>query len=124
MEEADGSVRFAPFARNRRKGFTTFAQWWANVVYAPVLLHGYWRLVPPSAWLRVLCFPLNVWALEIVQGYGLAFVYGGKNPAWHYSDRWALFDGHITLSHWNLWLLLGAAVHFFAAPWMEERAMA
>lgn len=35
----DGTVKFAPFSRGKRAGFTTWAQFWANVVYT---------CVPPS----------------------------------------------------------------------------
>lgn len=33
----DGNVRFAPFSKACRPGFTTWAQFWANVVYTCVL---------------------------------------------------------------------------------------
>jgi len=45
-------------------GHTTWAQFYGNVVYTPVLLFAY-RAVFDSMLLRILLFPFNIWALEL-----------------------------------------------------------
>jgi len=55
-------------AKTSRQGFTSFAQWWANVLYLPVGFPLYRLLIAP-AWLRIALFPLNLWLLEIIEGY-------------------------------------------------------
>lgn len=106
-------MRFAPGHKDVRGGFTTFEQWWANVLYMPLLLFLYPELVSAyigdSAVVRVLLFPLNVWLLEIVEGYGFMLIFG-QNPAWSYEGSDAFFHGNIKLSHLPLWLLLGVLV--------------
>ncbi|KAF0701630.1 Aste57867_7945 [Aphanomyces stellatus] len=104
-EDADGDVHFTPFQATCRAGHTTWAQFWANVLYTPVLLHTY-RAVVPHPILRVLCFPLNIWLLEIVEGYTLIYLFG-RNIAWTYKTTDAYCHGNIRLGFWKLWLALG-----------------
>jgi hypothetical protein len=118
-EDEHGHVIFTPGEPTCRQGFTTFAQWWANVLYIPILLHVYHAIVP-IAWLRLVLFPFNVWVLEIVEGYFLMLVYG-RNVAWDYTDSQSYFHGNITLSHWNVWLVLGLVVEAlsFVVPYKQ-----
>ena len=56
--------------------FTSFAQFWGNLLYTPILLDVYWSVVVGSsdggmpsalqAMSYVMLFPFNVWLLEIV----------------------------------------------------------
>ncbi|ETV75300.1 hypothetical protein H257_10483 [Aphanomyces astaci] len=104
-ELENGDLRFTPFQPTCRAGHTTWAQFWANVVYTPVLLYAY-RAVVPSAVLRVLLFPCNIWLLEILEGYTLMLLFG-RNIAWTYTTSDAYCHGNIRLGFWKLWLVLG-----------------
>ncbi|KDO20181.1 hypothetical protein SPRG_14529 [Saprolegnia parasitica CBS 223.65] len=107
-EAANGDLAFTPFAATCRPGHTTWAQFWANVLYTPLLLFTY-RAWLPSAFLRVVLFPLNIWLLEIVEGYGLMLVFG-RNIAWTYNTPDAYFHNNIRTGFAGLWLLLGLAL--------------
>jgi hypothetical protein len=39
-----------------------------------------WQAEP---WLRIVLFPFNIWALELLQGFSLRCIFG-FNPAWEY----------------------------------------
>ncbi|KAF8936234.1 hypothetical protein BGZ58_004436 [Dissophora ornata] len=83
VEDPDGTVRVKPFAG--RPGHTTIHQYIMNVFYIPFLIHGYHALIH-STFLRVLLFPLNIWLLEIIQGYTLIYLIG-YNAAWTYRGK-------------------------------------
>ena len=70
----------------------------------------YYTLAPPGL-ARALLFPLNIWALEIVEGYALIYLYG-YNPAWEYRGDDALFHGTIKLSYWRYWLPMGLVLEY------------
>mmetsp|Transcript_37560 Transcript_37560/g.61067 ORF Transcript_37560/g.61067 Transcript_37560/m.61067 type:complete len:218 (+) Transcript_37560:94-747(+) len=89
-------------------GHTTFAQFWANILYCPVLLFTYKRWVQ-SKYLRVLLYPLNIWLLELVVGYSLTFLFG-RNIAWFYPEGDARFDGNIRLKYAVVWWALGVVI--------------
>ena len=127
-DPATGAVTWAPFGQ---PGHTTLHQFWANVMYTPVLLaqaaSGGAGGGGGVSWLHVVLFPLWIWLLEIVEGYTLMLLFG-HNPAWSYSGRRAFFHGNITLGHAPFWVGLGAAVHYggyavltAAARWLAER---
>ncbi|KAG0005782.1 hypothetical protein BGZ79_001901 [Entomortierella chlamydospora] len=84
IEEPDGTVVVKPFAG--RPGHTTVHQYIMNVFYIPILIHGYHALITPT-WLRILLFPINIWILEIIQGYTLIYLIG-YNAAWTYKGKW------------------------------------
>ena len=86
-------VTFTPFASTCRVGHTTWHQFWANVLYTPILLFAYRTTLPDVPLLRVALFPLNVWLLEVVEGYALMFLFDGRNPAWTYTTDDAYFHG-------------------------------
>ncbi|KAF9365404.1 hypothetical protein BGX34_010130 [Mortierella sp. NVP85] len=83
VEDPDGTVRVKPFAG--RPGHTTVHQYIMNVFYIPILIQGYHALIS-STFLRVLLFPLNIWVLEIIQGYTLIYLIG-YNAAWSYRGK-------------------------------------
>jgi hypothetical protein len=44
------------------------------------------QIVP---WVRVVLFPLNIWALELLEGFSLRCIFG-FNPAWEYHGWYRL----------------------------------
>eukprot|EP00971_Amphidinium_carterae_P056221 1109428-Amphidinium_carterae.1 len=104
-ERMDGQMQLKrPFAW----GHSSFAQFWMNILYTPILLQLY-RSIISEAWLRVALFPLNVWLLEIVQGYALIALVG-RNIAWSYHGWDSYCHGNIKLLYVFPWLGLGAVV--------------
>ena len=104
------------FAPPGVKGHTTWAQFFANVLYAPVLLLVYPTLIPGTSltarMMRVALYPLNVWVLEIVEGYGFMFLFR-RNVAWTYEGcPDSLFHGNIRLAYAFPWLGMGLALEF------------
>lgn len=89
-------------------GHSSFAQFWVNVLFSPMLLFTFRSLVH-NPMLRVLLFPLNVWWLEIVEGYLIMFLFG-RNVAWEYRGRDAFFHGNIKIQYALPWMGLGLAV--------------
>mmetsp|Transcript_23542 Transcript_23542/g.46826 ORF Transcript_23542/g.46826 Transcript_23542/m.46826 type:complete len:354 (+) Transcript_23542:56-1117(+) len=114
-DEKTGSVtlHFPP----KKLGHSSFAQFWSNVIFTPLILHFYRSLVSPW-WARVLLFPCNIWALEIIEGYILMFLFG-RNVAWEYRGSSAFFHGNITLDYLLPWMLLGGAVEAAWEPLLE-----
>jgi hypothetical protein len=105
--------------------FTSFAQFWGNLLYVPVLLDAYATAVDGVAqgWVRPLlyigCFPLNVWLLELVLDQLFLLVYN-RNVAWcycTYADSHA--GGALRTGHAVYWLLMGAAL-FFTYPSLKQ----
>jgi len=61
-------------------GYSSFAQFWSNVCFAPFLLLGY-RYVMASidlddSYARIFFFPLSIWLLEAISGYVIMFLFG------------------------------------------------
>lgn len=109
-ELPNGEVQFTPFAKTCRKGFTTFAMFFVNVLYTPIMIDFYFTVVKNNIF-RVLLFPINVWIGEIIMGYYLIYIYEKVNPrAWIYHGNDAYFDGNIKLDHKKLWWVLGLIV--------------
>ena len=88
-----------------RAGHTTFAQFFANVLYIPFGF-AVFNWIFTNFWYRAIFFPLNIWALEIVEGYIFIALYG-KNLAWFYGTPDALCHGNIRIGYATLWILLG-----------------
>ncbi|KAJ3160926.1 hypothetical protein HDU86_008288 [Geranomyces michiganensis] len=108
IETVAGDILIRPFDSRCRKGHTTWEQFFANILYTPFLLEVYPVIIAPW-WLRIALYPLNIWLLEIVEGYFLIFLYG-YNAAWTYRGRDVMFGGNIKLSYAPFWLGLGVAV--------------
>ena len=89
-------------------GHTTWAQFVCNILYVPVLLVTY-RHVVENFWYRVILFPINIWLLEIIQGYSLMFL-AGRNLAWFYDTSDAMFHGNIRLYYAFVWWPFGFVV--------------
>eukprot|EP00736_Rhodelphis_marinus_P014078 Rmarinus@m.23378 len=109
-EDEHGEVHFTPFRKTCRKGFTSWEQFWGNVLYTPILLNVYRTSIPWSV-LRIALYPFNIWTLEIVLGYLLIYLFD-RNVAWTYSGSDAYFSGNIKLSHGFLWIVLGSVIEF------------
>lgn len=127
IQTEDHVVRIAPLAVKGRNGFTSVEQFLLNVLYVPIALHCYFALfkVPSFPWVaqsmvalvRTLCFPFNIWILEIIQDRILRFLYG-FNPAWDYTGApGSRFGGAINLAHWKLWIALGTVPCISSNTW-------
>lgn len=91
----------------RGTSYTSFSQFVAVVLYAPLLLDAYGALLGDLPLLYVSSFPLNVWLLELVVGAALAIVHG-FNVAWCYADYADAFAcEQARLGHAPAWLALG-----------------
>ena len=66
--------------------YTSLAQFGANLLYIPVLLHGYHAVFGGSALAFIALFPLNVWVLEVVEEWCIVRPVFGRNVAWCYLD--------------------------------------
>jgi hypothetical protein len=86
--------------------YTTAVQWFLNVLYLPFLHLYCFPYLEHSMLLFTLVFPLQVWLLEIIQGYLLIWFYG-HNVAWSYSGSDAYFHGNIKLKMYHWWAILG-----------------
>lgn len=129
----------------RGRGYTSAAQFFANVLYTPCLLSGYARVVTAllsaAAWSQasllaplassdsasaaayVTLFPLNIWLYEALLGHALGWFYG-HNVAYCYGDYADAFcDGCCRLGHGVFWLGLGAACLCLQQP-LEHAASA
>lgn len=107
--DSEGTVRFAPLSPNRRKCYTSWAQFFANVVCLPVMIEGLWTKLPHWS-LRLLVFPLIIWLFEVVAGYYLWLVWDAR--PWTYRGKDAFFHGNIKLAHWKVWALLAISLEF------------
>ena len=118
-KEVDGHIIIIPLAERGRKGFTSVEQCVANILYLPIAMHVYLLFFSIDGletfstpylfmmFLRIICFPFNIWLLEIVQDRVMKYMMG-MNPAWDYSSAPnSMFDGAINLHHWKLWIVLG-----------------
>jgi hypothetical protein len=95
-------------------GHTTWAQFVCNCMYIPILLCAYREVVKDQTH-RILFFPINIWLLEIIQGYSLMFLCG-RNIAWFYHTSDARFHGNIRLYYAFVWWPFGALVEALWDP--------
>src|SRR5688572_22205183 len=106
-EGPNGELTFTPFSKTSRKGFTTFAMFFANVLYTPIMIDYYFSIVDGTI-MRILLFPLTIWIGEIIMGYYLLYIYEKVKPrAWYYTGDDAYFENNIKIGHWKLWVILG-----------------
>ena len=108
VEDSAGNVRIVGWSG--KLGHSSFAQFWSNVVFCPMVLFFYRSLVTTSVW-RILLFPLNIWMLEIIEGYIIMFIFG-KNIAWEYRGSDAFCHGNIKIHYAAPWIALGIVVEF------------
>ena len=113
IENERGEIFIRPFDEKCRKGFTSFEQWWVNILCVPILLiyHYFidYFLVTNYIvlFLECLCAPIIVWFVEIIEGKILRKCYGANN-AWNYVGKNTYFDGdvRITLKQYFIWKLM------------------
>ena len=63
----------------------------------------------------MILFPLNIWLLEIIEGYIIMFLFG-KNIAWEYRGHDAFCHGNIKLGYAAPWIALGLVVELAWHP--------
>jgi len=108
----------------RGRPFTSFEQFWGNLLYIPVLLDLYGVLLGKHMIAYIILFPFNIWLLEIVLGYFYIWTFG-HNVAWCYLDYSdSYFTGNIRLGHGVFWLALGAICFFFYPMLVNATALA
>ena len=94
-------------------GYSSFAQFWSNVCFAPFMLFGFRYLTSElgldNSIARVLLFPFNIWILETITGYFIMFLFG-RNVAWEYVGPDAFCHGNIRLFFYPFWVMLGVIV--------------
>lgn len=95
-------------------GHSSYAQFWSNVIFTPLILFLYREIVTYPL-LRVLFFPVNIWLLEIIEGYIIMFLFG-RNVAWEYRGADAFFHGNIKLGYAAPWIALGGVVELTWEP--------
>ncbi|KAI8873572.1 hypothetical protein GQ42DRAFT_25776 [Ramicandelaber brevisporus] len=117
-ETPEGGIVFAPFDPRCRKGHTTLQQFVCNVLYIPVVADLYFAIVPKSLIWRTLLWPINIWVLEVIQGYVMVYLYG-YNPAWSYRGPFTYFHGNIRIGHGLFWIPMGLAVSLIYTFIME-----
>ncbi|ORZ26359.1 hypothetical protein BCR41DRAFT_384461 [Lobosporangium transversale] len=98
----DGTVCIKPFSR---PGSTTVHQFIMNIFYIPIFINAYHALTG-SMLQRILFTPINVWALELIQGNTMIYLIG-YNPAWSYQGYDAFCHGTIKLWFVHYWLAMG-----------------
>ena len=92
----------------RGAAYTSAAQFWANVLYTPLLLELYGQQLAAQPALYVACFPLNIWLLEVIVAGVITWLFG-HNVAWCYDDYAdAMCGGAFRIGHGAFWLVLGA----------------
>ena len=105
-EDSAGKVAICGW--NGHLGHSSFAQFWSNVIFTPLILFHYRNIVTDCC-LRVFLFPINIWLLEIIEGYVIMFLFG-KNVAWEYRGDDAYFHGNVKLGYAVPWIVLGLVV--------------
>jgi hypothetical protein len=90
------------------KWHTTGHQWWCNLFKHFLVADCYnFVLSDFSGPFRLMLYPVNIWAVELVQDAALRWLHG-FNPAWDYRGcAGARFNGAICLEMWPEWLLVG-----------------
>ena len=92
---------------NKGKAYTSFAQYFGNLVYVPILLDIYAHYLYYNKYFYVLLFPINIWLLEIILDGIFQLIYG-RNVAWCYhSYDDSKLNGIIRIGHGKFWILLG-----------------
>ncbi|EER05030.1 hypothetical protein Pmar_PMAR009209 [Perkinsus marinus ATCC 50983] len=130
---------------------STFAQFWCNIWYHPIVMDVYRRAAIPAltaflldrsdllrfhfdhdplvlaSVLAVCLMPINIWCLEAVQGYLIILLYG-ENIAWDYSySKFSFAGGNCNLAMVVEWLVFGLALERiywpFIVPVFEGRSV-
>ena len=91
----------------RGTNYTSWDQFYCNLIWVPFLLDLYGGFLGDRPVVYVLCFPFNIYLLEVVVGHYLIWLHG-YNVAWCYLDYSdAMFNGTIRIAHAPFWMALG-----------------
>ena len=106
--DKDGKMKMNFPHINLANGHTTWPQFWCNTATLWLFIDYYMQSIP-SPIIRLVLFPINIWLLEVIEGYFLIFLYG-RNVAWTYEGSDAFFSGNVKLSYWKYWLMLSGCL--------------
>lgn len=99
-----------------KRAFTSFAQFYGNLLYTPILLDFYGYVFHKYITLYILLFPFNIWILEIILDILFNLLYG-RNVAWCYHEyNDSKINGVIRIGHGKFWIFLGIICYFFYPP--------
>lgn len=101
-----GAAELCWYAYWYDRWFTTWQQFFVNVLWLPVTLCLYNAWLAESVWVRLLLYPVNLWAHEVITGYYLHWALG-ENRAWLYEGPWTYFRGQISLVCAPRWWVVG-----------------
>lgn len=82
--------------------YTTLHQFFLTFSWTPIIIM---HKKINNIYLRCFLYPINIYICEIIGGNILLYIF--KFRAWYYKDRYALYNGMITLSYFPLWIILG-----------------
>lgn len=82
--------------------YTTLHQFFLTFAWSPIFFH---HKKIKNKYIKYLLYPINIYLCEIIGGNILLHIFNFR--AWHYNDKFALFNGMITLSYFPLWMCLG-----------------
>jgi hypothetical protein len=89
------------FKKHSTHLYTTPHQFILTMIWTPMLLlHK--NIKYPI--IKCLLFPINIYLCEIIGGNIMFYFFNYR--AWYYYDRYAFFNGTITLSFYPLWIIL------------------
>jgi hypothetical protein len=104
------------------KCYTTLPQFYANLIYIPLLItiNDYFDFP-----YYLLIFPFNVWLCEIIVGNYIYYTFNIR--VWHYIDNKSYFNGFITLNYFWYWLFLGClfnlVLFFVKIMYLEDQEL-
>lgn len=81
------------------------------MLYTAILLDVYFANIHGTIF-RILLWPINIWVLEVIEGYILILLYG-YNPAWTYYGSDVFFSGNVKLGYFKFWLPMGVFMEFW-----------
>jgi hypothetical protein len=82
--------------------YTTLHQFFLTFAWSPIF---FYHKKIKNKYVKYLLYPVNIYLCEIIGGNILLYVFDFR--AWHYKDKFTLFNGMITLSYYPLWMFLG-----------------
>lgn len=88
--------------------YTTTHQFLLTMAWTPIMLEH--KKIKNNI-LRCLLYPINIYACEIIGGN--IIMYSFNYRAWHYTDKYAMFNGMITLSYYPVWIGLYFIENYF-----------
>lgn len=87
--------------------YTTIQQFILTLLWTPILLQ---HKKIKKDWLRCLLFPINIYFCEICGGNIMYYIFNVR--AWHYTCKYAMFNGMIALEYYPLWIIIYFIEHY------------